>query len=200
YVVDWWWIAFTVAAAAIVVGLALGDRRLAVGAALVNLGLVGYDAIFLANGNPYDGRGHFDVFTYTQTSSFPAGRQWLVAAAVLALATAVAPLRRVALRRLALALVVAVALVVISRETWGAFFILRWPLAAILVLAVAVGARAPRIAVVGIGVALAAAPSVIGYLTAPNLHHDPVVTAVVATGLALGVLLPLGQLARRRLA
>jgi hypothetical protein len=83
YVVDWWWVAFNLAAIGVVLGLVLGARTLAVGASLVNLALVGYDAIFLANGNPYDGRGHFDVFTYTQTSSFPAGRQWFVAAAVL---------------------------------------------------------------------------------------------------------------------
>jgi hypothetical protein len=200
YVVDWWWIAFTVAAAAVVVGLVLGNRRLAVGAAIANLGLVAYDAIFLANGNPYDGRGHLDVFTYAQTSSFPAGRQWLAAAIVLALATAAAPLRRHPLTRVPLALVAAMALVVLSREMWGAFFFLRWPLAAIVVLAVAFGAVAPRIAVVGIGVAVAAAPSVVGYLTAPNLHHAPVVTGVVATGLALGIVLPLAQLTRRRLA
>jgi len=200
YVVDWWWIAFIAAAAAIVVGLALGNRRLTLSAAIVNLGLVGYDAIFLANGNPYDGRGHLDVFTYAQTLSFPAGRQWLAASVVLALGTAAAPMRRRPLTRLPLALVAAVALVVLSRETWGAFFFLRWPLAAIILLAVAFGAVAPRIAVVGIGVTLAAAPSAVGYLTAPNLRHAPLVTGVVALGLALGVLLPLAQLSRRRLA
>jgi hypothetical protein len=200
YVVDGWWIAFVVAAGALVVGLALGNRRLALGAALVNLGLVGYDAIFLANGSPYDGRGHLDVFTYTQTSSFPAGRQWLAAAIVLALATAAAAPRRLPLTRLPLALLAAVALVVLSRETWGAFFFLRWPLAAVVLLAVAFGAVAPRLAVLALGATLAAVPSVVGYLTASNLQHDPVVTAVVAAGLALGAIVPLTQLTRRRLA
>ncbi len=199
YVVDWWWIAFVLAAAAVVVGLVFGWRRLAVGAALVNLGLVGYDAIFLANGNPYDGKGHFDVFTYTQTSSFPAGRQWFVAAAVLALATAAARPRRLPLTRLPLALVVVPALVVLARETWGVFFYLRWPLMAIVLLAVAFGAVAPRLAVLGIGATLAAAPCVIAYLTAPNLQHDPVVTGIVAAALAVGALLPLAYLTRRRL-
>jgi hypothetical protein len=200
YVVDWWWIAFTFTAAGIVVGLLRGNRRLALGSALVNLGLVGYDAIFLANGNPYDGRGHLDVFTYAQTSSFPAGRQWLAAAVVLALATARATQRRLPLTRLPLTLAVVVLLVVLSRETWGAFFFLRWGLVAVVLLAVAFGALAPRLAVLAFGATLAAAPSVVGYLTAPNLQHDPVVTVVVAAGLALGLLLPLAQLTRRRLA
>jgi hypothetical protein len=199
YVVDWWWIAFTVAAAAIVVGLARGDRRLALGGALVNLGIVAYDAIFLVAGSPYDGRGHLDVFTYAQTSSFPAGREWLAAATVLALATAAAQPRRLPLARLPLALVAAVLLVVLSRGTWGGFFFLRHVLAAVVVLAVVFGALAPRLAVLAVGVTLAAVPSVVGYLTASNLHHDPVVTGVVAAGLALGTVLPLAQLTRRRL-
>jgi hypothetical protein len=199
YVVDWWWILFTLAAGGIALGLVRGYRRLTVGAAFVNLGLVGYDAIFLANANPYDARGHFDVFTYTQTSSFPAGREWLAAAAVLALATAATPMRRGPLSRLPLALGVVVLLVVLSRETWGAFFFLRWPLAAVVVLAVAFGAVAPRLAVLAIGATLAAAPSVVGYLTAANLHHDHVVTGVVAAGLALGAVVPLLQLTGRRL-
>jgi hypothetical protein len=199
YVVDWWWVAFNLAAIGVVLGLVLGARTLAVGASLVNLALVGYDAIFLANGNPYDGRGHFDVFTYTQTSSFPAGRQWFVAAAVLALATAAARLRRLPFTRLALALVVVLALAVLARETWGVFFYLRWPLLAIVLLAVAFGAVAPRLAVLGIGATLAATPCVIAYLTAPNLQHDPLVTGIVAAVLAVGVLLPSAYLTRRRL-
>jgi hypothetical protein len=199
YVVDWWWIAFVLAAGAVVVGLVLGRRRLAVSAALVNLGLVAYDALFLANGNPYDGRGHLDVFTYTQTSSFPAGRQWLAAAAVLALATVVTRPRRLPLARLSLALVAVSGLVVLSRETWGAFFYLRWPLAALVLLAVAFGAVAPRLAVLAVGATVAALPSIVGYLAAPNLQHDPVVTVVVTAGVAVGVLLPLAQLSRRRL-
>lgn len=200
YIVDWWWIAFVLAAAAVVIGLALGDRRLTVGAALVNLGLVGYDALFLANGNPYDGKGHLDVFTYAQTSSFPAGRGWLLPAIVLAVATSATRPYRPALTRLPLALGAVVVLVVLSRETWGAFFYLRWPLAALILLAVAFGAVAPRLALLAVGVTLAAMPSAIGYLTAPNLHHDPGVTVAVAAGLALGLFLPLVQLTRRRLA
>jgi hypothetical protein len=199
FVIDWWWIAFVLAAAAVVVGLVLGMRRLAVGAALVNLGLVAYDALFLANANPYDGHGHFDVFTYSQTSSFPGGRQWLLAAVVLAAATIATRPRRHSLTWLPLALIGAGVLVVLARETWGAFFFLRWPLAVIVLLGIAFGAVAPRLAILSIGVVVAAAPSVHAYLTAPNLHHDAVVTAVVAAGLTLGVLLPLAQLTRRRL-
>ncbi|MFZ0342539.1 MAG: hypothetical protein WAL31_09415 [Gaiellaceae bacterium] len=199
YVIDWWWIAFTVAAAALVLGLMRGCRRLAIGAALVNLGLVGSDALFLANSNPYDGHGHFDVFTYAQTSSFPGGRQWLLASIVLAVATIATRPRRQPLSWLPLALVAAGVLVWLSRETWGAFFYLRWPLAAIVLLGVAFGAVAPRLAILSIGVVIAAASSVYAYLTASNLHHDPVETAIVAAGLAIGVLLPLAQLTRRRL-
>src|SRR5205085_12688931 len=155
-------------------GLALGDRRLALGASLVNLGVVAYDGIFLVAGSPYDGRGHLDLLTYAQTSSFPAGREWLAAAVVLVLATAVARPRRLPLARLPLAALVALLLVVLSRGTWGAFFFLRWPLVAVVVLAVLFGALAPRLAVVGVGVTLAAVPSAVGYLTASNLHHDAV--------------------------
>ena len=200
YVVDWWWIAFTAAAAGIVIGLLLGDRRIAVGAALANLAVVGYDAIFLANGNPYDGRGHFDVFTYTQTSGVPGGRQWVLAAAVLAFATAVARPRRLPLASLPVALVVSLLLVVLSRETWGAFFYLRWPLGLVVVLGIAFGALAPRLAVLAVGTTLAAAPSALLYMTAGNLHHHPSATGFVAIVLALGLVVPFAHLVRRRLA
>ncbi|HEU5478072.1 MAG TPA: hypothetical protein VFU64_09660 [Gaiellaceae bacterium] len=199
YVIDGWWVVFTAAAVATVLGLALGVRRLALGGAFVNLGVVVYDAIFLVGGSPYDGRGHFDVFTYTQTSSVPAGREWLAAAIVLAVATAVARPRRVPLMRLPLALIVVVSLVVLSRETWGAFFFLRWPLAVVLALAFAFGAFAPRLSVLAVGGAVAAAPSAVVYMTAPNLHHHPSVTGFVAVGLALGAVLPFASLVRRRL-
>jgi len=192
YVVDWWWIAFAVAAAAIVLGLVLGNRRLALGGAFVNLGIVVYDAIFLAA----DGRGHLEAFAFA--GGLPTGRQWLAPAAVLAFATAAAPLRRLTLWRLPLALAAAVLLVMLSRETWGGFFFLRWPLAAIVVLAMAFGWLAPRLAVVAIGVSVAVAPSVAEYLTTPY-YHAPVVSWVVAPGLALGLLLPLAYLTRRRL-
>lgn len=204
YVVDWWWIGFAVAAAGIVLGLVLGDRRLALGAALVNLSLVGYDAIFLAG----EGRGHLEVFTYLQTFGFPFGWHWLAPAAVLTLATAAAPYRRFPLSRLPLALVAALLLVVLSREAWGGFFVLVWPLGVIVVLAMAFGALAPRLAVVAVGALLAAVPSVVAYLTRPDAvtmydhhhHHDPFVIAGIAAGVALGVVLPLAQLTRRRLA
>jgi hypothetical protein len=199
YVVDGWWVAFTVAAVAVVVGLTRGDRRLALGASVANLCIVAYDAIFLANGSPYDGRGHFDVFTYTQTSGIPGGRQWVLAAAVLAVATAAARPRRLPPGRLPLALLVSLVLVVPARETWGAFFFLRWPLAVVLVLGIAFGALAPRLAVLAVGATLAAAPSAVVYMTAGNLHHHPSVTGFVAVGLALGAVLPFAHLVRRRL-
>lgn len=208
FVVDWWWIAFTAAAVGIVLGLALGQRRLAAGAALANLGLVAYDA-FLVNGFPYDGKGHFDVFTTAWTLSFPGGREWFVAAAVLAFATVAARPRRLPLTWLPLALLVVGPLVWAARETRGAFFLLRWPFALVVLLAVALGAVAPRFAVLAVGVTLAAIPGVVVSFSASTinaeppyrttLHHDPLVIGVVVLGLALGVFLPLAQLTRRRL-
>jgi hypothetical protein len=200
YVVDWWWIGFVLAAMGIVVGLALGNRRLAVGAASVNLGLVGYDALFEASG-----AAHMNVFTWLQTAGFPAGGHWLAAAVVLALATAVARLRRLPLSRLPVVLAAVALLVVLSRETSSSFVYLAWPLAVIVVLAMAFGALAPRLAVLALGGALAALPSVVAYLTRPDpvtpydSHHHPVVIGVVAAALALSVVVPLAQLARRRL-
>lgn len=225
FVIDGWWIAFAVAAAAVVFGLARGRRGLAVGAAVANLALVAYDATGLHN----HGLVHFDVFTTAY--GFPGPRQWLGSSIVLAAATATARPRRLPLTRLALALVVVALLVwlaLAARESGGAFFYLRWPLAAIILLAVAFGVVAPRLAVLAGGVTLAAIPSVLVYLIGPNPyatshpslalfltgpdrwpnslailrseHHafDPGAMVVVAAGLALGPVL-LAQLARRRL-
>jgi hypothetical protein len=187
YVIDWWWIAFAVAAAAVVLGLVLGDRRVAVGAAFANLGLVAYDAVFLADNSMNDGRGHLDVFTFVRPAlSFPGERQLLSVAVVLAFATAVAPSRRLPLRSLLLALA-AVAL------------LMRFPLAVVVVLGVALGSVAPRLAVVAVGVTLAAVPSADTYLTMPGYQQGPVITWVVAVALALGVLLPIAHLTRHRL-
>jgi len=199
YAVDWWWIAFAVAAAGIVLGLVLGNRALALGAALANLGIVGYDALFLAAN--WSMRGHLNAFAFLRGPvGYPVAQEWLAPAVVLALATAVAPLRRRSLGALSLTLVAAMLLVVLARESPGGFFFLRWPLAAFIVLAMAVGWFAPRLAVVAVGVSLALAPTVFQYLTTPSyVYKDPVVTWVAAPGLALGVLLPLAYLTRRRL-
>ena len=201
YVLDWWWIAFAGAAAGIVVGLVLGDRRLALGAALANLGLVAYDAIAFAVG-----AGHFEVFFWLQTSGFPVGRYWLAGAVVLAAATAAAPLRRHSPSWLPLALVAALVLVVLARETRGSSFVfLAWPLAVTVLLAIAFGALVPRLAVVAVGGLLVAAPSVVGYLTRPDSttpyysHNHPWVIGGVAAALAFSLVVPLAHLARRRL-
>jgi hypothetical protein len=200
YVIDWWWIAFAVAAAAVVLGLVLGDRRVAVGAAFANLGLVAYDAVFLADNSMNDGRGHLDVFTFVRPAlSFPGERQLLSVAVVLAFATAVAPSRRLPLRSLLLALAAVALLIVLSRETASGFLFLRWPLAVVVVLGVALGSVAPRLAVVAVGVTLAAVPSADTYLTMPGYQQGPVITWVVAVALALGVLLPIAHLTRHRL-
>ena len=191
YVVDWWWVAFAAAAAGTVLGLVLGSRRVAIGAALANFGVLAYDGIA--------GRGHFDVFAYLPLG-FPTRWMWIPVAGVLVLATAAAPLRRLPLWRLPLALGAAALLVVISRETAGSsFFFLRWPAAAIIVLGLAFGWLAPRLAVLAIGVSLAVAPTVAEYLSVSYAYHDPVVKWVAAPGLALGLLLPLAYLTRRRL-
>jgi hypothetical protein len=214
FIVDGWWIAFAIVAAAVVVGLMLNYRWLAVGASVANLGLVAYDALSLENRWYFDGKGHFDVFTYADAASFPGGRQWLAAAVVLAVATAVARPRRLPLTRLPLALGVVGLLAWLgwlSRASGGAFFFLRWPLAALVFLAVVFGTLAPRLAVLACGLTLAATPSVAAYLSGPNPHYEssirlarshPACSAgivVVVVGLALGVVLPLTQLARRRL-
>lgn len=194
YIVDWWWITFAVAAAAVVLGLVLGSRRLALGAALANLAIVAYDAIVIAA----DGRGHMYAFTNVLAPYFPSGWLWLPAAVVLALATAAVPLRRLSLWRLPLAIAAAVLLIVLSRETSGSFFFLCWPLAAIVVLAVAFGWFAPRLAVLAVGVTLVVVPIVVAYLATPY-YHAPAMTWVGAPGLALSILLPLAYLTRRRL-
>ena len=191
YVVDWWWIAFVAAATATVLGLALGSRRLALCAAFANFGFLAYDQIA--------GRGHLDVFMYLSWG-FPTRWTWLPLAAVLVLATAAAPPRRLPLWRLSLALVAAVLLVVISRDADGSsFFFLRWPAAVIVVLGMAFGWLTPRLAVLAIGVSLAVAPIVVGYLSVSYAYHDPVVKWVAAPGLALGLLLPFAYLTRRPL-
>jgi hypothetical protein len=224
FVVDGWWIAFAIAGSAIVFGLVRGHRVLALSAAMVNVALVAYDASGRAQGV-----SHFSVFTVAY--GFPGSREWLLAAIVLAVATVVARPRRLSLPRLALSLAVVGVLgllALLAREPGGSFFFLRWPLAAILILGVALGAVAPRLAVLTSGLALAAAPSVIVFLTGPNPYatshpgillyltgpdrwptsfailrsehraFDPVALVVVAAGLALGAVL-LAQLARRRL-
>ncbi|MGH3008240.1 MAG: hypothetical protein ACRDLM_02365 [Gaiellaceae bacterium] len=198
FALDWWWIAFTAAAAGIVLGLVLGNRRLAVGAGIANVALVGYDALFLVNGTDWFS-GHLAAFTYGQPSAFPVGRHWLPAAIVLALATTAAPLRRRPLMSFPLALVAAAPLVVLSREIPGSFFFLLGPLAAIVVLAIAFGGLAPRLAMLAVGGVMVALPSEVVYLAHGSIHHDSIVTWAVAAGLALGLLLPLAQLTRRRL-
>jgi hypothetical protein len=67
-------------------------------------------------------------------------------------------------------------LLVLSRETAGGFFFLRWPLAAVVVLGIALGSVAPRLAVVAVGVTLAAVPTVDTYLTMPGYQQGPVTT------------------------
>jgi len=200
FVVDWWWIAFSVAATGVVVGLVLGNRRLAVGAVIANLGIVGYDALFLVNGTDWYS-GHLVVFSLGQVGPnvFPVGRYWLAAAVVLALATAAAPLHRQPLRRLPLAFVAALLLVVLSREISGSFLFLLWPLVATVVLAMVFGGVAPRLVVLAVGGVLVALPSVVWYSMQPSVHPHPVVRGAVAAGLAAALLLPLVQLTRRRL-
>jgi hypothetical protein len=199
YVVDWWWIGFAIAAAGTVLGLTLGNRRLALGAALLNLGLVGYDALFVAAN--WWGFGHLNAVAYLQgPDGYPVGQEWLAPAAVLMLATALAPSRGRSVARLPLTLVAASLLVVVSRDTTGGFLFLRWPVAVAGVLTITLGAVAPRLAVVAVGISLALAPSVVQYLSTPSWEYkDPAVSWIAAPGLALGVVLPFAYLTRRRL-
>jgi hypothetical protein len=196
YVIDWWWLAFAAVSGALIVALALARRSAALWWAGANLALVGYDAVVLANGDRYDGRGHFDLFTYGQTSSFPGGREWLGGAAVLAVAVALARSRRVLVPRpnqratLVLSLACAAALAVIAQSTWGAFFFLRWFLLAAVIAAALLGLFDRRLPVAALGLALAALPSTVTFLTAANVDHNgwtlpwaPVALAVISLGL-----------------
>lgn len=202
YAIDWWWIAFAAVSAGLVLALEQGRARLALWLAGMNLGLVGYDALVLANGDKYDGRGHFDLFTYAQTSSFPGGREWLATAAVLFAAgllsyRAVGARNRRGMRCSAVAFAIAVALVVIARETWGAFFYLRWCVVAIVLAAILVGWLAPRVAVLAAGVSLAVLPSSVAYITAENLAPSGWLVGAFVLSLALGLLAPVVLLLSR---
>lgn len=198
FVVDWWWIAFVAAAAAVVLGLALGNRLLATGAAMANLGLIAYDALVLVDPQEWF-TGHLGVFGYAQQNAFPVSRYWLPAAIVLAFAIAAAPQRRLPLSRLAPALVSALLLVLLSREVGNNFWFLLWPLAVIVVLATAFGGVAPRLAVLAVGGVLVAIPSAVGYQTVTWVHHGSILSWSIVAGLAAGFLAPLAHLTRRRL-
>jgi hypothetical protein len=193
YLVRGWWIAFSLAAATIVLGLVLGNRRLALGAALANLGIVAYEAFYF---RPLL-RGHLNAFAY-EWKGFPLGREWLAPAVVLVLATAGAPLRRLPLWRLAPALAAAVVLVVVSRQILDGYFFLLWPFAAIVALALVFGWHSPRLAVVAVGVSLVAAPSVVASLANTSSYRAPVFWMAALT-FAVAFLLPLAYLTRRRL-
>jgi hypothetical protein len=195
YVVDWWWIVFAVAASGIVLGLALGNRRLALGAALANLGIVGYDALFLA---AHSG-GHMNAFAFLRgPDGYPVGQEWLAPAVLLVLATAAAPLGR-SLLRLPLMSGAAALLVVLARKDSGGLIFLRWPLAVVVLLAVTLGWLLPRLGVVAIGVSAVLAPYVVEYLSGPPwAYKAPAVSWIAAPGLALGILLPLAYLTLRR--
>jgi hypothetical protein len=193
--VDWWWIAFAIAAAGCVVGLVLGNRGLAFGAALANLGIVAYDAT--------GGGVHLGRFAFLQGPwAYPVGREWLVPALLLVVTTAAAPLRRLSLARLPLAFGASVVLIALARER-GSFFYLHWPLAAIVVIALTLGWFAPRLAVLAAGLSLAVVWPVLDYMTPPSWeqqHPNLVMVWVMAAVVSLGIVLPLAYLARRRLA
>lgn len=194
----WWWFAFPVAAAGVVLGLMVGDRRLALGAALANLGLLAYHAFppWQYHGPPFDpSSGPVRIPLYPL---FPSGREWLAPAVVLAVVTAAAPLRRIRPTHVPLVVGVVAALVALSHEMapWGDFSFLRWPLAALMLLTIAFGSLLPRLAVMTVGLVLAAAPSGIA-LTGSNVDRTVIwsVTAVFV----LGAFMPVARLVRRRL-
>jgi hypothetical protein len=191
---EWWWIAFVLAAAGIVLGLILGKRWLALGAALASLGLLTYWARFPLKFHGVDQLSALILFP----PAVPARGLWLAPAVVLALATAAAPVRRLPLTRLPLAVVAVAVLFVLSRGRVDYYF-LRWPLAALVVLAVAFGAVVPRLAVLAMGAVLAAAPNGVNYLAGANPAHRHPVVGFFAAGLALAPFATFARVVRRRL-
>ena len=199
YTLDRWWIAFAVSALGVVVGLGLGRRAIALGAALANLAIVGYDALGLA-GNL--GR-HFWAFdNQIGVLPYPVGWAWLPAAVVLVLAVIAAPSHR-SLVRLPVVIAGAVLLDVIARAHSDGFFFLEGPVAVVIALAVVFGLWAPRLAVVAIGASLALFP-LLALFTAQlawqlgSRSHFNWITSLAPCA-ALGLLLPLAYLGRRRL-
>jgi hypothetical protein len=178
----------------------LGNRRLALGAALANLVIVAYDAM---NDHPF----HLARFLVLQGyPAYPVGRDWLAPALLLAVAVAAAPLRRLSSTRLPVAFVASIVLVALARER-GAFFYLRWPLAAIILVALAFGWFAPRLAVLAVGLLLAVVwPLLLPLLLASvgawfwGLQHPSLLIACsMAPVVSLGIAL-LAHRTRRRLA
>lgn len=190
---DWWWIAFVIVAAGVGLGLVRGDRRLALGAALANLGVIAYDAIFPA----HISGGLLDLISFGP--SFPQGREWLAPAVVLTLAIAAAPFRRPPLAHVPLVVGAVAVLVMLSRETFGHFLFLRWPLAGLVVLTIAFGALMPRLAVLAFGLVLAAAPSSVTLFAGSNIDRASVIWSCAA-GFVLAAFVPFARLIRRRLA
>jgi hypothetical protein len=183
----WWWFALPIAAAGVVLGLMVGDRRLALGAALANLGLLVYHAFA-----PWQHHGPFDPVAMIRVygASFPAGREWLAPAVVLALATAAAPLRRIPLTRVPLLAGVVWALVALAQETAprADFTFLRWPLAALMLVTVAFGWLLPRLAVMTVGLVLAA-----------GFHVGRAAMWSVTAVFVLWAFMPVARVVRRRL-
>ncbi|HEY2354814.1 MAG TPA: hypothetical protein VGH79_07965 [Gaiellaceae bacterium] len=190
----WWWIAFAVAAAGIVLGLLIGRRWIALGSALANFGLLAYAAT-----SPFHVRGSQLLVRLFFATSYPLGSQWLAPAAVLALATAAAPLRRPALARLPLVVGIVAALVLLAHATkpWGDFLFLSWPLVVLVLLTIAFGSFLPRLTVLTVGLVLAAAPS--GVTLFAGRSGDRAVTWFVTVFCILGAFGTFARLARRRL-
>lgn len=197
YTLDRWWIAFAFSALGVVVGLALGRRAVALGAALANLAIVGYDALVL----PGHG-GHFLAFdTQSWGIPYPVFWTWLLASVVLVLAVIAAPSHR-SLVRLPVVIAGAVLLDVVARAHSDGFFFLQWPVEVVVALGVVFGLWAPRLAVLAIGAALALGPMVLLFTgrLAWQLGAPMRLATLLALCLVLDLLLPLAYLARRRLA
>lgn len=205
YAIDWWWITFSVLGVGVVAALLGGRLRVATILSHASFALVAFDAATLANDNPTDGRGHFDVFTYTQTSSFPGGREWVAASAILALATVTAARLRAQSRRQPVAIIVLAGLSIIvlaltAKGAWGAFFFLRFGLLVLVGLALVLGPFFRPLPLVASAATLAALPSVVAYLTAPNLSPTIDVSVAFAMVMTTGIVAPLVVKLPRRVA
>ena len=181
-----WWIAATVAAALLLVGVCVRRPFLARSGAVVAVTLVLIDLVYPPATTEQDVVSQFDALTYfgANHANVPRGHQWLGATLVLAVA-AVCVGRgpgRSAIRTAAAA-ASAIALAYVAAHVWGAFAFLLWPTIAVAVTILLLATLQPRLPVAGLLWLASAAPIIAGYVddaSVPHHYGNWVVSGVVA--------------------